>query len=425
MRRAALLVLLLLALCASASASADRTVTSTRVAVPRGELDGLRARLNATRRVPRPAFLSAEDAAARGGDPEELEGLAGAWSELVARWDETEERLNRLNHFRASVDGGAVDLHFVRSPPREGSVPLLYVHGWPGSFLECEPIMPLLEARGYDVVCPSLPGFGLSPAPPRDAYSARDAARALVELMALLGARRYAVAGGDWGGIIAVKVALADPGACAALHTNFFVAAPELGGRGILRAARALAERVAPSWLLPADQAARVAAAGTLAQLEQYGYLHLQMTRPLSLAPALVDSPAGLLAWLHDKYSSWSGPGGVPRRFELESATLYWLGGSAESSVRLYHAFLHSGDLWGTLAGGWYVSQPTAVAVFPRELLFVSRPSAEAYANVRSYEFMPRGGHFAAVEEPALLAESMASFFDEHVKGREAARDEL
>jgi pimeloyl-ACP methyl ester carboxylesterase len=354
-----------------------------RVDIDGGVLDDLRARLEGTR------WSKATDVGWEFGmDQGFLRRLCDHWAGSYD-WRATEARLNPLDH--GTWDG----IHFVRAGKGTG-LPIVLVHGWPGAILEFERLIPLLAEAGHDVIAPSLPGYGFSEAPaqPLNAAGVASRLRALVEDG--LGIERYAVQGGDWGTLIATRMAYESPERVAAVHVN---------SPSVLPFPRDL------SALTDAEQAWL----GEAAKWRTRGahYLLTQSAAPDTLAPALNDSPAGLAAWLVSKYRDWSDcDGDVERRFSLDQLcdflTLYWATGTISTSIRLYAA--EARDRW-KLGAGEKVLVPAAVADFPQEILHPPREWAErTLGDLRSWNAYDRGGHFAAWEEPEVLADDLLGF---------------
>jgi pimeloyl-ACP methyl ester carboxylesterase len=364
------------------------TARPLRVAFPETALDDLRERLDRAR-WPESA----------GGDGWEmgppvayLRGLAEHWRQRFD-WRRVEARINALPNFVASIDG--VDIHYVHLRSRAASrLPIVLTHGWPGSFLELLGVAERLSDR-FDVVVPSLPGFGFSPHPDGGGVNPVRIAELFGGLMSSLGYERFAAQGGDWGATIATRLALAFPERVAAIHLNYIPGsfAPYLGpGSRPLSAGenRFVAER--DRW-----------------REEEGAYGALQSTRPRTAAYGLNDSPVGLLAWILEKLRSWSDcDGEVERRFSkdeiLSHVTLYWLTGTIGSSMRLY-AEARAVPL--AFAEGERVRVPCSVARFPKEAPMPPRDWVERAYDVVRWTEMPRGGHFAAMEEPDLLAEDV------------------
>lgn len=348
--------------------------------------------------------------------PDEIEGAGwdagmpvGYLRQLVEYWRTAfdwraqEDRLNELGHRRTRIDGQQI--HFVHAPsPHADALPLLLVHGWPGSFVEFLDVIPRLTdpvAHGgraedaFHVVAPSLPGYGFSEPPRTRGWDVRRIAQAFAALMARLGYSRYGAQGGDWGAQVAAWTGALDPGHCAAIHLNM-----PLGRRP---------EQPAP--LTEGEQ-------GDLADMERFqreeaGYAAEQGTKPQTLGVALNDSPAGLLGWIVEKFRAWSDCDGHPencfsRDRLLTNVMVYWATETATSSARLYWESNRSGVLRGQLP---FVEVPTGVARYPKEVLRWPRSWVEQQFNVTHWAVMPRGGHFAAMEQPELFTDDLRTFF--------------
>ena len=305
-------------------------------------------------------------------------------------WRATESRLNEFEH--ATWEG----VHFIRAGEGE---PIVLVHGWPGAVLEFERLIPLLVDAGHEVIAPSLPGYGFSDAPDEPLSGSGVAARLRALVEDGLGIERYAVQGGDWGSLIAARMAYDSPECVTALHINSPSVLPFPADLSDLTDAE-------QAWLA---QAAKWRTRGAY-------YMLTQGTAPDTLAPALNDSPAGLAAWLVSKYRDWSDCGGdVETRFKLDQLcdflTIYWATGTISSSIRLYAA--EARDRW-KLGAGERIGVPAAVADFPQEILHPPREWAErTLGDLRQWTDHDRGGHFAAWEEPELLARDLVGFLRE------------
>ena len=319
-------------------------------------------------------------------------------------WRTQEARLNELPHFRTRIDGQSI--HFVHArSPHPDAFPMLLMHGWPGSIVEFLDVLPGLtdpEAHGgratdaFHVVAPSLPGYGLSGPTRSRGWDVRRVARAFIELMRRLGYTRYGAQGGDWGAQLATRIGSLDAEHCAAIHVNMPVA-----GRP---------ENPHP---LNEEEKADLAAMARF-QREESGYALEQATKPQTLGVALNDSPAGLLAWIVEKFRTWSDCRGdsensYPRDHLITNVMLYWVTQTITSSARLYWESKHSG-LWDEAPD--FVAVPTGVARYPKEeVLRFPRSWVERFYNVTHWAVMPRGGHFAAMEQPALFIEDLRNFF--------------
>jgi epoxide hydrolase len=359
------------------------------------DLADLRERLHRTRW---PDPLPAAPWAA-GMDLTVLRELCGVWADEYD-WRPHEAWLNSLDPITVPVDG--VDLHVFRasSGRADDAIPLLLMHGWPGSIVEfrhvIEPLTsPAAGQTAFDLVMPSLPGFGFGGKPTEPGWGVTRIAEALHTLMATeLGHERYGVAGGDWGAIIGSRLSQLHPDAVIGFHTNL----PLLGAHRL------------PSWAEGADEHER----SLLARWDEMdatgrAYAQVQATRPQSLAMAQTDSPAGLAAWVLEKFEAWSdgGLGAFATDDLLTNLMFYWIPRSAASSAMIYYEGRLDPDGRVHPAPG----VPTAVAAFPAEINAATRRWVEPNYRLVRYTEMPRGGHFAAFEQPALYAHDVGEFF--------------
>jgi len=333
-----------------------------------------------------------------------MKALVAYWRDRYD-WRVHEARLNRLRQF--TVPLADIDLHFIHEPgvgpaPR----PLLLCHGWPGSIVEFERLIPLLTdprrhggdpADAFTVVAPSLPGYTFSFRPDQPRFGVPAIADLFATLMTdVLGYRRFAAQGGDWGGFVVSRLGVSHPDRLVGIHLNLLA---------VRRDIRPPAE--------PTDEERAFLAELEGWQREEVGYQWIQGTRPQTLAYGLSDSPVGLAAWIVEKFRAWSDCGGeVERRFSkdtlLTNVMLYWVTGAINSSFWPYYARYHEG--W-PIPDGARIAVPTAYASFPREMLHPPRAWAERVYDIRRWTSMPAGGHFAALEEPAALADDIRAFF--------------
>jgi epoxide hydrolase len=386
----------------AAAGSTPDAIRPFTISVPEPVLDDLRARLARTRlpdQVPGTGWTYGTDRAY-------MEELLAYWQERFD-WRAQERALNGLDHFVTAIDG--LDVHFVHQrSERPDAVPLLVIHGWPGSFVEFIDIIgPLTDpaahggdaADAFHVVAPSLPGFGFSGKPDERGYGPERMADVLAALMERLGYDRYGVQGGDWGGIIGRWLAGNYPEQVIGFHTNFILGGPPPGGDP--NAGVSLEEQE--------HRRERVEAFA-----EGSAYQEIQGTKPQTLGWGLNDSPAGLAAWIVEKFHGWSdNSGDVEEAFTkdqlLTNITLYWVTGTITSSTRIYYESRHAPATRPVS----FVEVPTAGAIFPKEIYFTPRAWAEARYNIVRWTEMPRGGHFAALEEPELLLDDVRAFFRE------------
>ncbi|MCC6237568.1 MAG: alpha/beta fold hydrolase [Dehalococcoidia bacterium] len=367
-------------------------------------IQDLHRRLDATR-WPQLPFATGWDAGTHDGT---LRDLVAYWR-YDFDWFAVQERLNRVPHVRAPIEGAAgAEMHAVvlarGGAPR---VPVVLLHGWPGSFLEFLPAAERLledsaDGPGLDVVVPSLPGFGFSDPPREPGMHPGRIAEQVHGLMRLLGYERYGVQGGDWGAIVGARLARQHPEAVLGLHLNFPAGIVALESDPPTEEERAYLE-----W------------AGAWAEAEG-GYSHIQRTRPQTLGYALLDSPVGLLAWMLEKFWRWSDHGEdlwatFDRDAVLANVTLYWLTGTALSSARTYYERAREEPPHVPRAR---LEVPTAFARYPAEPWQAPRALIERSFDLVRWTEQPRGGHFAAMEQPELFASDVRAFFSRFAPGR-------
>ena len=321
-------------------------------------------------------------------------------------WRAQEEAINASAHFRTTVDG--LGIHFIHQRGQgPNPLPLVVTHGWPGSFFEMSKITPLLtdpESHGgdpadsFDVVVPSMPGYGFSDHPSQRGMSVHKVADLWATLMTeALGYQRFGAHGGDWGAGVTARLGYCYPDNLVGIH---------------------LTSVARPVYLGPGSRELTEAEQGHLDQREWWvqaegGYAHIQGTKPQTLSYGLNDSPAGLAAWIVEKYRTWSDCGGnVESTYTkdelLTTITIYWATQTISSSTRLYYESQR--DPWD-MEQGDSIRVPTGVAAFPKELSRPPREWAERSYNVQRWTDMPRGGHFAALEEPEMLVDEIRAFF--------------
>ncbi len=378
-------------------------ITPFSIRIEEETLLDLRARIRNTR-WPDPAPGTAWE---QGTDLEYLRQVLADWAEEFD-WHAQERQLNAFNQFRAELDG--VHIHFVHERARRGrGIPLILTHGWPSTFVELLPLVPFLtdpEAHGidgpaFDVVIPSLPGYGFSERPARTGVNYQYVAGLWHRLMHGLGYERYGAQGGDFGAGVATFMALDDPEPVIGVHLSNLEISPYTGpgSRPLSAVEKTYLERNQAFWQ------------------EEGGYKAIQSTKPQSLGYGLNDSPAGLTAWILEKWRSWADSRGdldarFSRDFLLTTVTLYWVTQTITSSMRDY--FDNDNRRFRvTLGPQNFVKVSTGIAVFAHQFVDEGEPPrewAERLYNVRRWTSMPRGGHFAAAEEPALLARDIAAF---------------
>jgi pimeloyl-ACP methyl ester carboxylesterase len=319
-------------------------------------------------------------------------------------WRATEARLNRLPQFRTEIDGLGIHFVHVRSPIPDAT-PLILTHGWPGSIVEFEKVIPALTdppdpADAFHVVVPSLPGYGFSDKPAGPGWGVDRIAGAWVELMDRLGYPRFGANGHDWGTSVSTSIAKLHPDRVIGIHLVPPLAAPD------------------PATLDELTDAERAA----LADLESGGssgdgYSLEQSTRPQTIGYALVDSPAALCAWVIEKFQSWTDCDGdlskiLTRDELLDNLMFYWLPGTGASAARLYAESFDEVRARFREANTDTVTVPTGCSIFPKENPRPSRRwAAQRFTDIRYWNEPPRGGHFAAFEQPALFIDEVRACF--------------
>ena len=360
-----------------------------RLEVPEAALADLRERLARTRFPDEPPL----EPWSTGTSVAYLKELVTYWKDSFD-WRAWEAKLNGFSNFRTSISG--IDLHFIHQVGKaRNAIPLLLSHGWPGSVFEFHKLIPLLTER-FTVVAPSLPGYGLSFAPGQKRFSAAEIADVFAELMARLGYERYAVQGGDWGAFIASVLGLKHAKNVLGVHLNLLAVRRDPKEQ-VFSDAESLYQKQLRHFLH-----------------EETGYQWIQGTRPQTLAFGLTDSPAGLAAWIAEKFRAWTDNDGriesaVSRDEMLANISLYWLTGAIGSSFWPYYARMHGS--W-PIPEGRTVDVPVGYADFPKEILRPPRSlAARTYTDIRRWTKMQKGGHFAALEQPEALSREIVEFF--------------
>lgn len=361
-------------------------------------LDDLRERLRRTRLPGEPARAGWSYGTSRAY----LEALVRYWRDDYD-WRAVERRLNRFPHFLATVGGHRIHLIHERGSGAD-PLPLVLTHGWPGSFVEFEAVIePLAHPErfggraedAFDVIVPTLPGYGWSSAPAEPMTTREMAALWHALITSGLGYARYVAQGGDWGSLVTSWLGVDFPESVAAIHVNMMGLRPWLGegSRPLSPAEKA--------WVARAQEVLR----------RETGYQAIQGTKPQTLAYAVTDSPAGLAAWIVEKFRTWCDCNGDPETVFtkdelLTNITLYWVTQTAASSARIYYESRHAPS-----APPRRVDVPTACADFPKEIIWSPRKWLEARYNIVRWTEMPKGGHFAALEQPELLVTDIRAFF--------------
>ena len=344
----------------------------------------------------------------QGTEREDLRWLVEHWRDGFD-WRRREDDWNKLPHYQADIGGQTI--HFIHARAAVAtSKTVVLTHGWPGSFCEFLRLLPLLtnpmahggtERDAFNVVIPSLPGYGFSGRPTKPGLNLFAIADLWAELMSRLGYKRYMAQGGDLGASVSTCLAHAYPGSLAGVHLNF------------IPGSYSPPHNAGPGGDLTAEECAFLERKARWADLHG-AYGHIQGTRPQTLAYGLTDSPVGLAAWMIEKFHDWSdcdgdlGNAPFSQDDMLANISLYWFTRTVASSMRLY---------WETRARplafppGTAIDVPLAVALFPRELPMPPRSWVErVFRDVRRWTPMPRGGHFAALEQPELLAQDIRAF---------------
>ncbi len=370
--------------------------------VPDADIEDLRSRLARTR-LPDQAPQSTWE---YGADRTYIRTLVEHWRTSFD-WRAQEARLNAFEQFKVPLAG--IDVHYLHVPGRgPAPKPLLLLHGWPGSVFEFLEIIPRLTdpARfggraedAFTVIAPSLPGYGLSFAPNQKRFTIAEMADCFAELMtSVLGFKRFGAQGGDWGAFTCTSMGVRHRDKLAGIHLNMLSTNPYTS---------------TPS---PTDTPEEAKYFEDIKRWskEETGYIQIQGTRPQTLAYALSDSPAGLAAWIAEKFHAWTDHDGdfetvVNRDHLLANISLYWFTGAIGSSFWPYYDRLHGP--W-PIPAGKTVDVPVGYAAFPREIRRPPRSiAAKDYTDIRHWAVMPKGGHFAALEQPAALAKDVADFF--------------
>ena len=375
--------------------SDDVALRPFRIDVPEATLDDLRRRLAETRW---PEEETVDDWS---------QGAPLAWIQDMCRywgngydWRARESRLNRFDQYITAIDG--LDIHFVhqRSPHPEAK-PLIITHGWPGSIVEfhkvIEPLTDPTEHGGdatdaFHVICPTLPGFGFSGKPATPGWGVEKIAGAWAVLMERLGYDSYFAQGGDWGSAVTRAIGAQDPHHCAAIHITLAMGTrPRVDGE-------------------PTPEEQRAIRGAEYYQTWDSGYSKQQATRPQTVGYGLADSPSGQAAWILEKFWAWTDCDGHPenvldRDELLDNVMFYWATNSATSSARIY---------WESFgkARATQLTVPVGVAVYPKEIVAPVRGWMEAdYPKIVHWSEQPKGGHFAAFEQPDLFVADIRNCF--------------
>ncbi|CAL8312729.1 unnamed protein product [Lota lota] len=410
----------------------DLSIRPFTVSCSQEELEDLYRRMDATRPI-----ASLEDSQFHYGINSHCLAKVVSYWRRDFDWRKQVDKINKYPHYKTIIEG--IDVHYVHVKPQNlpvgaRSVPVVLVHGWPGSFYEFYGLIPLLTAAvahddatapgntdglHLEIICPSLPGYGFSEAPHKKGFDSVCAARVFNKLMRRLGFQQFYAHGGDWGGLVTTNMAQLEPEVVKGLHVNF---APP-SGHNVAMVTSLLLGRRFPSLFgfTPFDIQRIYPVMENMFRepLRESGYLHIQATKPDTVGRGLNDSPVGLAAYILEKFSTWTDKsfknledGGLTRKFSLDdlltNVMIYWTSGCIVSSMRFYKENF-SAILGPHTKVPVYV--PTGVACFPNELMHTTQLWVkQKYHNLRSFSNMARGGHFAAMEEPQLMAQDLLAF---------------
>jgi pimeloyl-ACP methyl ester carboxylesterase len=379
------------------------SMQSFKIDIAETVLEDLRKRLSHTR-WPDEVEGAAWDYGTNG---DYLKSLVSYWQHDYD-WRKQEAKLNQFAQFRAQING--LGIHFIHERGKgPNPLPLLLFHGWPDSFYRYHKLIPMLTdpasyggdpSDSFDVIVPSLPGFGFSDRPTTRGWRMRDATDIWALLMSeVLGYQHYGAAGGDTGSPVAQLLALVHPQEVVGIHLT------DIGWQSTMTPTSADLTEAEQQYL----------AASQAWFFQEGAYTMIQSTKPQTLAAGLNDSPVGLAAWIVEKFRAWSDcEGDVEKRFSkdelLTNIMIYWVTETIGSSIRTYYEESHH----PSLVSGQCIEVPVGIALFPKDLpqgATLPRTLAERNLRIEHWTQMPRGGHFAAWEEPALLAEDMRACF--------------
>ena len=376
------------------------------VNISEAALSDLRQRVQATRWAEKEPVSDRS----QGVQLEKIQALVKYWG-TGYDWRKAEAKLNALPQFTTNIDG--LDIHFIHVRSKNAkALPIIITHGWPGSVFELLKIIgPLTDPEAYggsaadafDVVIPSMPGYGFSGKPTGTGWNADRIARAWDVLMKRLGYTQYLSAGGDWGSVVADKMAAQKPAGLIGIHVNMPATIPPAIAKLLANGSPA------PAGLSVAEKKAYESMNNLYTR--GGGYAGIMVTRPQTLGYGLSDSPVGLAAWYYDKFADWTYSGGNPEKSltldeMLDDISLYWLTNTATSGAQLY---------WENNANNFNavdISIPAAITVFPGEIYQAPKTWAEkSYHKLIYFHEASKGGHFAQWEEPQVYAEELRAAF--------------
>jgi pimeloyl-ACP methyl ester carboxylesterase len=398
-------------LLSKAAATNDTAIRHFQVHIPQADLDDLRQRVRATR-WPDKETVNDES---QGLQLARIQALAQYWG-TEYDWRKVEKTLNSLPQFVTTIDG--LDIHFIHVRSRHpNALPVILTHGWPGSVLEfVKTVGPLTDPTAFggraedafDVVIPSIPGYGFSSRPSQTGWGPERIARAWDVLMKRLGYTHYVSQGGDHGSVISDVLGRQAPNGLLGIHLTMPATVPA-------ELAKAIANNdPAPAGLSASERAAYVSLSTFFAKNAGYGAM--MVTRPQTVGYALSDSPVGSAAWMYDKFAQWTDSNGEPERSltkdeMLDGITLYWLTNSAVSAARFYWEN-NNNNFSATAQRTTEIKVPVAVTVFPAEIYRAPKSwTQRAYPTLMYFNEVDKGGHFAAWEQPELFAKELRSAF--------------
>ncbi|TIN48388.1 MAG: epoxide hydrolase [Mesorhizobium sp.] len=398
---------------ANASAAEDRSIRPFTVSIPQAALEDLRRRIAETRWPDRETV----DDQSQGIQLAKLKSLVKYWG-TGYDWRKAEAKLNTLPQFMTTIDG--VDIHFIHvRSKRPNALPLIMTHGWPGSVFELlKTVGPLTDptAHGgraedaFDLVLPSMPGYGFSGKPTVTGWGPDRIAQTWAELMERLGYTSYVAQGGDWGSPVSSAMARQAPTGLLGIHINLpAVVPPEI-------AAVLAVGGPAPTGLTDKERAA-FDALSAAAKMGNRSYATMMGTRPQTIGYAINDSPTGLAAWMlgHPGFSRWTYDNSDPEKSPdevLDDITQYWLSDSATSAGRLYWEYGGRSVVFAAVERTLEIALPVAITVFPEETYLAPETWARrAYPNLIYFHEVDKGGHFAAWEQPELFSAELRAAF--------------
>ncbi|XP_051170363.1 juvenile hormone epoxide hydrolase 1-like [Leptopilina boulardi] len=358
-----------------------------------------------------------------------LQNVLRYWKDNY-NWKKRQELLNKYPQFKTNIQG--LDIHFYRVKPtlpknkKIKVLPLLMVHGWPGSVVEFQKIIPMLTTPQadkdfvFEIIAPSLPGYGFSDPAVRPGLGPSQIAVIFKNLMARLGYNEFYTQGGDWGSVVTSTLATLYPEKVIGVHLNMcaVISSP-------MSLFWSLVGSYLPSVVVDKEYESRMYPLSHHygRMLEESGYFHLQATKPDTIGSALSDTPAGLAVYILEKFSTWTNPeyrfradGGLLEKFQmdelLDNLMLYWVTNSITTSQRLYAENFSKAHM-SLKIESVPLHKPVACAIFPYEIFYQSQSLLQSrYPNIIQFNHLPRGGHFAAMEEPQLLADDVYLFVE-------------